>query len=53
MGGHLETVKVLLAGRADVNAKDQMGRTALVYAKERGNTEVVALLKKLEKGKEK
>ena len=49
--GHLETVKVLLKGGADVRLKDDMGKTALGYAKEKGHTEVMQVLMKAEKEK--
>ncbi|MBP8939963.1 MAG: ankyrin repeat domain-containing protein, partial [Agrobacterium sp.] len=38
-------VRSLLAGGADVAVKDFDGRTALAHARERGLTEIVALLK--------
>jgi ankyrin repeat protein len=39
--GHTETVKALLANDADVNAKEDRGYTALVFA---SNTEIENLL---------
>jgi ankyrin repeat protein len=48
--GHAESAQSLIQGGADVRIKDEMGRTALAYAKERGHTEVVEMLKKAEKG---
>jgi ankyrin repeat protein len=41
-----ETVKELLAGGADVQAKDSQGRTALMIAKEKGYKDIIALLQK-------
>ena len=40
-GGSLDTVEVLLAHRADVHAKDSIGRTALFWAVERGHSAIV------------
>jgi ankyrin repeat protein len=40
-----ETVKELLAGGADMQAKDSQGRTALMIAKEKGYKDIIALLK--------
>jgi ankyrin repeat protein len=42
----LETVQALLAQDADVNAKDNLGYTALMYAKEMGYVETIRMLKK-------
>jgi ankyrin repeat protein len=42
----LETVQALLAHGADVNAKDNFGWTALMYAKEMGYVETIRMLKK-------
>jgi ankyrin repeat protein len=42
----LETVQALLAQGADVNAKDNLGYTALMYAKEMGYVETIRMLKK-------
>ena len=38
-------VQALLAAKADVNAKDYIGRTALMLASEAGRDEVVKLLR--------
>ena len=43
-GGHIEVVELLLAAKANVNAKSKRGYTALMGAAWRGNTEVVKLL---------
>jgi hypothetical protein len=45
----LEITQALIQWSADVRAKDQMGRTARVYAKERGFAEVVQMLMEAEK----
>jgi ankyrin repeat protein len=46
MEGHTDIVKALLAHGADVNAKEDRGRTALIYAVYNGHTDIVkALLK--------
>jgi ankyrin repeat protein len=47
-GGHREVVEALLAKGADVNAKDDLGMTALILASGLGHREVVQLL--LDKG---
>ena len=44
--GHAEVVKLLLAERADVNAKAKDGKTALGIAKHEKHPEVVKLLEK-------
>ena len=41
----VETAKLLIDNGADVNAKDKYKKTALSYAKEKGHTEIVELLK--------
>ena len=42
--GHLDVVQALLAKGADVNAKNNIGWTALDVARVRGHAEVRALL---------
>ena len=42
--GHLAVTKLLLEGGADPTLRDKAGRTALDWARERGKSEVVALL---------
>ena len=42
--GKTETVKLLLANGADVNAVDKKGRTALMIAAQEGRTKMVKLL---------
>lgn len=42
---YVEFVKLFLKHDADVNAVDDEGKTALQYATEEGNTEIIALLK--------
>ena len=45
--GHIEEiVQLLLEKGADVNAKDNDGRTALMFAAEKGHTEIVQILLK-------
>lgn len=46
--GRLKYVRLLLEKGADIHAKDNKGRTALIYADEAGHLECVQLL--LEKG---
>ncbi len=43
--GHAKTVELLLDKGADVKAKTNEGKTALMIAKEKRNTEIVKLLK--------
>lgn len=43
--GHTETVQVLLAKGAEVNAKNNYGDTALMKAKKMGHKEIVRILK--------
>uniref|UniRef100_A0A7V6CNA6 Ankyrin repeat domain-containing protein n=1 Tax=candidate division WOR-3 bacterium TaxID=2052148 RepID=A0A7V6CNA6_UNCW3 len=43
--GDLEKVKQLLESRADVNARNKDGKTALRIALEEGHKEIVKLLK--------
>ncbi len=42
---NLEKVKTLIQNGADVNAKDEKGKTPLDYAKEKNRKEIVKLLK--------
>jgi hypothetical protein len=42
--GKTDTVKTLVAAGADVNAKDSIGYTALIYASTKGHTETVNVL---------
>lgn len=42
--GDLPAVRRLLAGGADVNAKDEAGDTALMFAAFKGHEEIVSLL---------
>jgi ankyrin repeat protein len=42
----LETVKVLLANRADVRAENMAGETALIIAKRIGSKEAAQILKR-------
>jgi len=44
--GHREVVRFLIAKGADLAAKDSRGRTTLDWARQRGHTEIVELLKK-------
>ncbi len=44
-GDHAEVVQALLAARADVNAKNQKGWTALKIAQVAGHTRMVKLLR--------
>ncbi|RMD79282.1 MAG: ankyrin repeat domain-containing protein, partial [Lentisphaerae bacterium] len=43
--GHVDVVKILLEHGADVNAKCKKGKTALMFASEKGYQEIVELLK--------
>jgi len=43
--GHTDTVKVLLAEGADLNARDRFGETALTCAKRCGHMKITRLLK--------
>lgn len=43
--GNTEIAQALLEAGADINARDRDGRTPLVYAEERGSTEIVQLLR--------
>jgi len=42
--GNLSLAKVLVDNGADVNARDEYGKTLLVYARWRGNAEIIQLL---------
>ena len=42
--GHLEAAKLLIAARADVNARSNIGATPLINASEHGNVELVKAL---------
>ncbi len=46
LAGHTEAVVALLDAGVDVDAQDQGGRTASMWAKRNGHTEIVELLKK-------
>ena len=43
--GRVENVKILLEAGADPGLKDKMGKTALDWAKEKENQELVVLLR--------
>ena len=43
--GHADVVRVLLAAKADVNAKNNDGVTALEFASGQGHADVVQLFK--------
>jgi ankyrin repeat protein len=43
---HTEAVEALVAGRADGDIKDSLGKTAIDYARSRGYTEMVRILEK-------
>ncbi|MBI4645382.1 MAG: ankyrin repeat domain-containing protein [Bacteroidia bacterium] len=43
--GHTEIVKFLLENKADVNAKNNNGWTVLMVAIDKGNTEIIEILK--------
>jgi ankyrin repeat protein len=44
--GHTEVVELLIAKNADINAKDEDGRTALDWAVSGGKKEIADLLRK-------
>jgi ankyrin repeat protein len=44
VGGHVETVKILLDNGADASVETNLGRTAISYAAVNGYKEIVALL---------
>ncbi len=44
--GVMEIVQVLLVAGVDMNAKGNDGLTALMWAEQKGHTEIVELLKK-------
>ena len=44
-GGYTQTVKVLLAAGADVNARDGSGKSVLWFAENGGHIEIVEVLK--------
>ena len=46
--GELEAVKVLVEHRADVNAVDNEGKTALNWAEEENQSDIAAFLQELE-----
>lgn len=46
MSGNLEELKKLISDGADVNAKNDDGKTALIYAAMYGHMDCVELLKK-------
>ena len=43
--GNLEAVKLLLEKGADINIRDNGGKTALMFASEKGRSEIIKLLK--------
>jgi ankyrin repeat protein len=45
--GHKDVAAFLLARKADVNAKNNCGKTPMKVAAERGNTVVVELLRQV------
>jgi ankyrin repeat protein len=47
MRGHIETAQSLLKFSADINIKSNNGKTALKWASEMGQMEVVKLLQKM------
>ena len=42
--GYLDLVLILIAGKANINAKDKNGKTAINYSAESGNVELMKLL---------
>jgi ankyrin repeat protein len=46
MNGHVETVKLLLEAKANVNAARPTGHTPLIMASVEGHTDIVKLLLK-------
>lgn len=44
--GDIEAVRSLIVKGADVNAKDKKGKTAMMYAAEKGHIQIVKLLKR-------
>jgi uncharacterized protein len=45
--GHLNVVKILLANGANINAVDTLGKTALQYAQDEHQTNIIAALSNL------
>ena len=43
--GHIETVEILVAAGADVNAESEEGNTPLTWAAKSGHPEIVDILK--------
>jgi hypothetical protein len=43
-GGHMEVVKRLVAAGADIDARDDEGRSAMGWAAAQGNTDIVQFL---------
>ncbi|MBA7689646.1 hypothetical protein ES703_98154 [subsurface metagenome] len=44
--GDIDKVRILISEGADVNAKEKYGYTPLLWAKEKGHTEIVEFLRK-------